>query len=327
MAGLLAIGVFREHPPWALEDVHADKVRRVAGSRFEVFQAHSLDELNSRIGDVEILYGFRINEAILPLATSLKWVQSTSAGVDGALFPAFVESPVILTSASGIHAIQISEHALAMMLSYSRNLPHFTRRQMKKDWDRSVTADEMDELFEKTLGIVGLGAIGEALAVRAKAFGMRVIGVKNSPLGYSGVADEVVGPGAMERVFAESDFVVCLLPLTSETAGIVSAGMISAMKPTSLFLNFGRGATVDQEALVVALRYGKIAGAALDVFAEEPLPKNSRLWKMENVSITPHVAGMTPRYWERATALFCENLRRYMAGGELLNVVDKEIGY
>jgi len=325
MPPVLLVAIFSRKPAWALESRHVDEIRRLAGERFEVVQARSKEEFAARLPDAEVIFGFRMTSETLPPAVNLKWIQATSAGVERAMFPEFVTSPVTLTSASGIHGVQMSEHALAMMLALTRKLPHFIRRQAARDWDKA--GDGMDELFEKTLGIVGLGSIGEALAVRAKALGMRVIGVKNSPLGYHGAADEVVAPAAMERVFRESDFVVALLPITAATEKLVSAEMIAAMKPTAFFLNLGRGGTVDEKALVAALAAGKIAGAGLDVFAEEPLPRGSKLWKMENVIVTPHVAGQTPRYWERATKLFLENLRRYIAGEELLNVVDKEIGY
>ena len=322
----MTVAVFRTQTRWALEGRYVDDVRRAAGEAFEVFQARSDEDVQRRLGETEVMYGFCLDGDSVKRAAKLKWVQATSAGIERALFPEFVKSGIVLTSASGIHGIQMSEHALAMMLSLARKLPQFGRKQAKALWDTS-TSGEMGEVYEKTLGIIGLGSIGEALAIRAKALGMRVIGVRNSPLGYRGAAEEVMGPGAMERVFRESDYVVALLPVTPATTGIISRAMIAAMKPTAFFVNLGRGATVDEEALVAAIECGKIAGAGLDVFAEEPLPKRSKLWKMGNVIITPHVAGTSPRYWERATALFSENLRRYAAGEEFLNVVDKEMGY
>jgi len=321
---LLLIAVYRQD--WTLGAEYVERIRRAAGSHFEVAQARTDADFERLLPGAEVLFGWHLAPENLPRAAKLKWVQVGSAGIDWALFPEFVRSGVVLTSAVGIHAVQMSEHALAMMLALTRKLPHFVRRQAGRNWDRPA-GDDMGELSGKTLGVFGLGAIGEALAVRAKAFGMRVLGVKNSPSGYRGAADEAVGPDAMKRVLGESDYVVNLLPLTKATRGIVSAAMIAAMKPTAFFVNLGRGATVDEKALVAALRAGKIRGAGLDVFEEEPLAENSPLWEMENVIITPHVGGLTPRYWERATDLFCRNLARYIAGEELVNVVDKEIGY
>ena len=323
---MLLVAVYRPNSNWAIEPRYVTRIRDAAGSHFEVAQALTDADFEAQQTEAEVMFGWHLTPENLPLAAKLKWVQATSAGVDWALWPEFVRSPVVLTSAVGIHTTEMSEHTLLMMLALTRKLPHFTRCQAAKKWDRSV-GDEMDELFEKTLGILGLGSIGEALAVRAKAFGMRVLGVKSSPLGYCGAADEVVGPGAIERVCREADYVVNLLPLTSATRGIVSSGIIAAMNPSAYFISIGRGATIDEKALTAALVAGRIAGAGLDVFQEEPLAKKSPLWKMGNVIITPHVGGLTPRYWERATDLFCGNLARYIAGEELINVVDKETGY
>lgn len=303
------------------------QVREAAGDSWEVSHARSVEDVKGHLPDTRIMYGHRVEDDMLPRAGKLSWIQATGAGVEWALTPAFVESPIILTNASGIHGVQMSEHALGMMIALARRFPLYMRSQLEKQWDKSLGSGDIDELFEKTLGIIGLGSIGEALAVRAKAFGMHVIGVKRSPLGYDGAADEVVAPGALESVMRESDYVVNLLPLTPGTKKTVSADLIAAMKPTGYFLNLGRGGTVDERALTEALESGAIAGAGLDVFAEEPLPKGSKLWNLENVIITPHVSGLSPRYWERATDLFCENIRRYKAGDELLNVVDKKLGY
>lgn len=325
---LVLVAVFGTDPPWKLDAKHVAEIEEAAGSRFEVYQAASREDVQSRLGEAEVMYGFRLSAADIPEAVNLKWVQGTSAGVEGALYPELVASDIILTSAAGIHAVQISEQAVGMMISLTRKFPSFMRNQIKKQWKyEHDDAGDLGELYGNTLGIIGLGHIGEALAERAKAFGMKVLGVKTSTLGYEGAADEVLGADGMMRVMRESDFVVAILPHTKATRGMISAEHIDAMKPTAYFLNFGRGKTVDEPALVKALEEGRIAGAGLDVFAEEPLPKRSALWKMDNVIITPHVAGITTRYWQRATALFVENLRRYMAGSELLNVVDKEIGY
>ncbi len=327
MPPVIIVGVYNERTSWALDEEYMDRIRDAAGDSFEVFQARSDSDVRSRLSDAEIILGFHLSPETLPLARNLKWVQATGAGIEYALTKEFIESPVILANASGIHAVQISEQAIGMMIALTRRFPHYIRMQAKKTWDRSMDGSDLSELFEKTLGIIGLGRIGEALAVRAKAFQMRVVGVKHSPLGYSGAADEVVSADAMERVFAESDYIVALLPMTPGTAGVISAQVLDTAKPGAYFLNFGRGGTVDEKALVKALASGRLAGAGLDVFAEEPLPKSSKLWRMDNVIITPHVSGVTDRYWERATELFCTNLSRYIAGEDLINVVDKELGY
>ena len=269
---LIIVAVYRGKPAWKLEERYVEEIREVAGKRFEVFQAASREEIASRLGEAEIVYGFRVGPEDIPNAPRLKWIQATSAGVDGALFGELVERGITLTSAVGIHAIEISEQALATMIALTRQIQRFIRQQEKKTW-AGFDASMMGEVYEKTLGIVGLGHIGEALAVRAKALGMRVIGVKNHPAGYKGAADEVYGMADLERVMAASDYVVALLPATPATEGVISRDKIALMKPTAYFLNFGRGSTVDEKALVKALQNGKIAGAGLDVFEEEPLPK------------------------------------------------------
>jgi len=318
---LLTIAVFN------LDEKFVDQVRRAAGDSWKVFHARSADEVKDNLGETEVMYGHRLDDEMLARADRLKWVQATGAGIERALTPAFVDSGVVLTNASGIHEVQMSEHALGMMIALARRFPHYMRNQVKKNWDKSLGSSDIDELFEKKLAVAGLGSIGEALAVRAKSFGMHVTGVKRNPSGYDGAADEVAGADAFPKVMSEADYVVNLLPLTPETEGLISAELIAAMKMTAYFVNLGRGATVDQEALTDALLSGAIAGAGLDVFEEEPLPKRSKLWKLPNVIITPHVSGLSPRYWERATDLFCENIRRYRAGEELLNLVDKKLGY
>ena len=327
MPSKLLVAVYGSNPPWKLDADRVDAIRRAAGERFEVVQASDNAGVEAALPDTEVMYGFRLRPENLPLARRLRWVQATSAGVNNALYPEFAATDIMLTSAAGIHAVQISEHALAMMLAFARGLNVFIPRQADRQWERPGGDESLGEIFEKTLGIIGMGQIGEALAARAKAFGMRVLGLKGRPAGYKGLADEVVGPEGLERVMRESDYVVALLPQTPGTAGLISAKAIDAMKPTSYFINLGRGKTVDEAALVRALAEGRIAGAGLDVFETEPLPKESPLWGMANVIITPHTAGQSPRYWERCTALLIENLGRYMRGERLANLVDKKRGY
>ena len=185
----------------------------------------------------------------------------------------------------------------------------------------------MDDLKGKTLGIVGLGRIGSAVARRAKAFDMRVIATRRRPERLSKDVDEVRGAEALPWLLGESDYVVLCTALTSETRHLIGAEQLRLMKRTAYLMNVGRGGLIDEGALVEALNGGEIAGAGLDVFEEEPLPPDSQLWDMPKVMITPHRAGDSPRSHERFMALFCENLQRYVAGEALLNVVDKEAGY
>ena len=263
-------------------------------------------------------------------APALKWLQLTSAGVDRLLDAPVVHSPVTVTSASGIHAVPISEYVIGAMLAFAKGLPRAIRAQQERAW-RPYWPDEIEE---KTVGVLGVGAIGARVVELAKAFGMRVIALRRSAerrttgaqAGFPAV-DEMLPPSDLTYLLQESDYVVVALPLTPESRGLIGNDQLRAMKPSAVIINIGRGAIIDEQALVKALKDGSIAGASLDVFQQEPLSGESELWALENVIITPHISGGTPRYMERAVALFCDNLRRYLAGQPLRNVVDPARGY
>lgn len=252
----------------------------------------------------------------------LRWIHTISAGVDHLLFPELRESEAILTNASGVFNIPIAETVLAYMLAVVKRLPEFLAQQREHRWQKLP----LQELYGMTVGIVGLGDIGSEVARRCRAFGMRVLGMRRHPA-PSDVADEVFPPERLHELLSQSDFVVLALPLTDETRGLIGREALAAMKPTAWLINIARGALVDEGALIEALREGRIGGACLDVFAEEPLPEDSPLWDMPNVIITPHNSWSSPHIEEREIELFLENLRRYVAGEPLRNVVDKKAGY
>ncbi len=252
----------------------------------------------------------------------LRWVHTISAGVDHLLFPELRESETILTNASGVFNVPIAETVLAYMLAVVKRLPEFLAQQREHRWEKLP----LRELRGLTVGIVGLGDIGSEVARLCRAFGMRVLGLRRRPAS-SDAADEVFPPEQLHNLLSQSDFVVVALPLTEETRGIIGREALAAMKPDAWLINIARGALVDEEALVEALREGRIGGACLDVFAEEPLPEDSPLWDMPNVIITPHNSWSSPYIEEREIELFLENLRRYVAGEPLRNVVDKRAGY
>ena len=266
----------------------------------------------SALGDAEILVTFRwSDEWIVP---GLRWVQSISAGVDQFPEDALREAGVVLTSAVGIHDVQVSEHAFALLLAMTRGVAHSARRQTIHHWEWPRVVD----LSGMTLGVLGLGVIGEAVARRAKAFEMTVIGTKRSLDGYSGAADEVFGPEDTLEVFRRADVVIITLPGTPETAGLVGKAELEALAGGWL-VNVGRGSVLDEPALVEAQEGSLLAGAALDVFETEPLPEDSPLWDLPGVLITPHVAGISPRYAERLAGLFERNLAAYRGEGEWVN--------
>jgi phosphoglycerate dehydrogenase-like enzyme len=275
------------------------------------------------IEDVDILIAGTFNTEILHRATNLKWVHALAAGVDRLLFPEFVNSPIMLTNSSGVHPIPISEHVLGMMLMFARGLHDAMRSQFQKKWERPTPV----ELYGKTLGIIGFGSIGERIGHLGKCCGMRVIGLKNTIDYPSTNADELLPPGKLDILLEQSDFVVVSLPLTTQTIHYISLKELKTMKDTAYLINISRGKIIKEDDLIQALQTGIIQGAGLDVFEEEPLPSDSPLWDLKNVIITPHYAGSTPEYFNRAITIFYDNLQRYLKGEPLLNKVDKKRGY
>lgn len=291
---------------------------------------------------VEILYGSGTAAEEGHRLPQLKWIQAHSAGVDFLLDKPIWRSGVKLTSLSGVHPVPIAERVLTLMLALTRHLPLMLRLQQRVEWP----ADRWKffarpELRGSTLGIVGYGAIGRELARQTQTLGLRVLaanrsGARQPDNGFrepgtgdpQAVIAEVIYPMAnLPDMLPQCDYVVALLPGTPTTHHLFNADIFALMKPSAYFFNFGRGAVVDEAALVDALQRGVIAGAGLDVFEVEPLPPESPLWQMDNVIVSPHVGGFSPKYDERASDLFAENLRRYLAGEPLLNLVERERGY
>lgn len=319
-----------------------ERVRAVS-PRLEVAPqvAQTLEELGAEPWrEVEVLY----TSGLLPpleLAPRLRWVQGHFAGVERFLDHPLLQS-VILTTASGIHAPAMAEYILMMMLAFAHRLPRILEYQQRVEWPQPRwDLFVPQELRGATVGIVGYGSVGQEVARLAKAFGMRVLAVKRNPqrtvqgewrlpdVGDPDLksVDRVYPPEALASLLNESDYVALTVPLTSATHGLIGNEELRRMKPDAILINVSRGGVVDEPALIEALRSGVIGGAALDVFAEEPLPSSSPLWGMPNVILSPHVSGFTPYYDERAMALFAENLRRYISSEPLLNVVDVTRGY
>jgi phosphoglycerate dehydrogenase-like enzyme len=281
-------------------------------------------EIEAVIDDIEVAAASLPRE-LFSRAGSLRWYQNWGAGVDWLLQqPELVDLPFILTNASGVHAIPISEHIFALMLAFARRLHDAVRAQGDGTW---MGQPSVMELAGKTMVLVGAGAIGGRTARLARGLEMRVIGVRRYPAVDSACFDQMVGPNELLDVISDGDFVVLAMPLTPETRHMIGEAELRAMKPTAHLINIGRGGTVDQAALVRALSEGWIAGAGLDVFETEPLPEDSPLWGMDNAILTYHYAGANPHYTERAMAIFLDNLCRYTSGEPMRNVVDKRMGY
>ncbi len=287
--------------------------------------------LAAALDEAEVLFTSPVIPAdISDRAPKLRWIQLTSAGVDRMLDSQLAQSGVTITTASGVHSVPIGEYVMGVMLAFAKGLPGAMRAQGERTW-RPYLAEE---LHGKTVGIVGLGAIGGYIAKLAKADGMRVLAVRRSVErrsagGEAGLSDvdELLPPSDLPYLLSEADYVVVAVPLTPQTNGLIGERELRAMKPTARIINIARGPVIEEASLVRALKEGWIAGAALDVFETEPLPPDSELWAMENVILTPHISGGTPVYMERAVALFCDNLRRYLEGEPLRNAVEMERGY
>ncbi|MFN7517582.1 MAG: D-2-hydroxyacid dehydrogenase [Dolichospermum sp.] len=260
---------------------------------------------------------------VLDAGPSLRWHHAPNAGVNHILTPKYLQRDLILTNGAGVHGIPIAEFVITYLLAYCKQLPSLYQLHNEHNWQRDLP---IQELFDKTLLIIGAGGIGQEIAVRAQAFGMRIFGSCRHPEPLPNF-DKVVGANEWKQLLPESEFVVIAAPLTLETKGMIDMETLGLFRPDSYLINIARGAIVDESALTTALEKGWIAGAALDTVFTEPLPAESPLWTLPNVFITPHCSGNSPRVKERTIALFLENLTRYRQGQQLRNVVDKTAGY
>ena len=314
---------------WNLPRIHVDELRRDFPS-VEFSAPADQDQADRQLPRAEVVLGWAVTAANFASAARLEWIQVTAAGVGPLLFPALVESKVVVTNGRGLHAVAMAEHTLAVLLAFARKLHLARDAQRERRWIQDELWSQLPgfgELGGTTLGLVGLGSVGRAIAERARALGTRVIAVRRHPARDAAPADAQWGPEALPRLLEESDWLVLAVPLTAETRGLIGAPELGRIKPGATLVNLGRGALVNEAALIDALASGRIAGAALDVFEREPLDPGSPLWGMPQVILTPHVSGLGPRYWERAVGLFRDNLGRFLAGESLLNVVDKRAGY
>jgi len=263
--------------------------------------------------------------AAIPPAHRAKWIHSLWTGVDNVLCPEILASPLPLTNGRGVFRRPLAEWTIGAMLYFAYNMRRMIRQQQAGVWEAFTT----EEIQGKTLGIVGYGGIGSTAAELARPFGMRIAALRRRPelFDQDKLVDQSFAPAQINDLMAASDYVLLAAPLTEETRGMIGASQIAAMKPTAVLINVGRGAVVDEPALVQALEAGNIRGAALDVFAVEPLPPAHPFYKMENVLLSPHTADHVRDFIHLAVECFVENLRRFLADEPLLNLVDKRAGY
>jgi phosphoglycerate dehydrogenase-like enzyme len=298
------------------------------------------------VASAEAYFGYGIHETLLEAGRPLRWVHSGAAGVGRSLTAKMLASPVVFTNSAGVHAAPIAETVLAMLLYFGRGLDFAVEGQRRGEWWQAPFYDEdapLRELSTSTVGIVGYGGIGREVARRVASLGARVIGLARRPRAEAESLEPVHGGGSLAdgirivhgrvglgTLLDESDVVVVAAPETEETRGLLGAAELARMKPGATVVNVARGRIMDEEALVRALAEGRLRGAGLDVFATEPLPAESPLWKLPNVLLTPHVSGVTRGFWRRETDLILRNLGRFLGGApieEWENVVDKRAGY
>jgi phosphoglycerate dehydrogenase-like enzyme len=314
---------------WSLPDSE----RRRLEARFPGLRIVSVDDptdLASVLADADAFAGFQFPRRHFAAAKHLRWIHSASAGIESNLFSELLASAVVLTNSAGLHAVSIPEHVLAQMLLLARNFHEAWRLQARSEWNRFRVISfggGIRELCGSHLAVLGAGAIGANVTRLAAAVGMQVRVMRRDATRAVPGAELVVPPPALHDLLAWADWVVCALPLTGETRGLIDAAALRAMRSSAFLLNVGRGEHVDEDALVQALRNGAIAGAALDAFREEPLPPDHPFWSLPNLILTPHISGYTPQYFQKMLAIFEDNLDRFLGGRRLRNVVDKQLGY
>ena len=294
-------------------------------AKFPDLTIHLVDH-HSKVGpyiqtaDILMTFAPMLTDEVLRRANNLKWIQALGTGVDNLVDLPSLRGDVIVTNVRGIHGAAVSEAAIMAMLALSRNFPRVIRNQDRQLWERWPAS-----LLEgKRVGILGIGVIAEALAPRCKALGMSVAGISSRQRAIADF-DRMFAQDELVSAVREIDYLVVLTPYSPATRHMVDAAVLSAMKPTSYLINLARGGVIDERALIAALRQGQIAGAALDVFNQEPLPKDHPLWEMEKVIVMPHLAGFFEGYSDRALAVVEENIRRFMAGDttKMINVVTR----
>jgi phosphoglycerate dehydrogenase-like enzyme len=281
----------------------------------DLVHAEDDEEMLDAAPDAEIVVTGRVPDALLDAAASLEWVQCLSAGVDFFDLEALEEREIALTNVSGVHAKPIGQQVMGYLLFFERRLYKGVAQQTEHEWERYLAG----ELGDATVGIVGVGAIGGQVAEYCQAFDAEVLGTKRDTSEVPDGVDELFGADELEPLLERSDYLVIACPLTDETEGLIDADALATLDEDAVLVNIARGEIVEQDALIEELQNDGLRGAGLDVFEEEPLPEDSPLWDMDHVLVTPHMAGSTPHYWDRAADIFLDNLDRYRAGEDLRN--------
>lgn len=305
---------------------NAEEYRDALAARFPELNyhlAHNRNDFADGIedADVVIAFGTQMSDALFKKNTNLKWIQVLGTGVDGITDQPSLRDDVFVTSMRGIHGPQMAEMAILYMLAFNRHLPWSVLNQTKRKYARKPGT-----LLEgRTVGILGVGVIGEALAARCKPFGMRIVGVTNRPRALADF-DALVARDDLAGAVKEFDYLVVLIPYNAETEMLINTEILAAMKPSAYLINIARGEVIDDDALVAALENDEIAGAALDVFWQEPLPEDHPYWTTKNLILTPHHGGMVEEYGDQAIPLIVHNMESFLAGApeKMKNLIDHE---
>ncbi|RIW32689.1 D-2-hydroxyacid dehydrogenase [Bacillus salacetis] len=309
-----------------IEERQMESIRQAAPG-WEIIAGKEPDNWEDHLAEAEVIAGWKksMEEKALRSTTPLRWIQTWSAGVDSLPLKEMESQEIMVTSANGVHAYPISETIFAMMLGLTRKINAYVRNQEQKEWAHSGLKLE---IHGKTIGIIGVGAIGKETAKIAKAFGMTVLGVRHSGREAQYV-DEMYRTDELHDILPRCDYIVITVPLTEATREMFGKKEFQLMKESAFLINIGRGETIKEQELIDALQTKRIAGAGLDVFEKEPLEKDSPLWEMENVIITPHTAGSTELYNKRVIEdIFIPNLKNFLEGKEpAINLVDYKKGY
>jgi phosphoglycerate dehydrogenase-like enzyme len=323
------VAIYSPFRSWCIPDANVEWLRAEFPDHAFV-RADTADSTLAAIADIDVAFSSQITSAHVAAAERLHWIHSPAAGVGSMLFPEMIASDIVMTNSRGTSAVTIAEHTIAVILALLRSLPLAWRRQSERNWAQHemYSTGPITTLRGQRVLIVGLGAIGSETARLAASFGADVVGIRRrhtlpAPPGVS----RVVAPSALYDELPLADVIVIAAPDTRETTHVIGAPELALFQPHAVLVNVSRGKLVDEAALVLALERGRLRGAALDVFEHEPLVPESPLWGRPDVLITPHVAGFHAQFWQDVTSLFADNLRRFIAGQPLLNVVDKAAGY
>ena len=323
----IVVGVISPAPAWVMPRWHVDRLR-ADFPQHTFLDAWDRDQLRRLLPEADVAFTPFVDREVFASASRLRWVQSPAVGVGSLMFPELLASPVVLTSARGIRARSIAEHVLGVTIALARRIPATLRAQAEHRWAQEELETETSTLHGQRMGIVGLGAIGVEIVKIAAPFGFRISAIRRrAGQGPPDGVESVWTPDRLPDLLAQSDVVVLAAPHTPETKRLIGRAQIDRMKRGALIVNIARGKLVDDEALIEALRDGRLGGAALDVFSQEPLEPSSPYWDLPNVIVTPHTSGAMKDYWTPLVALFADNLRRFEKGEPLLNVVDKVAGY